>query len=157
MHYWKMRRCTKLRFSTQTLTDPAAKRTMRISYCFELKMHSIWGLKAMSAAVLKVNLGVYLAPAGVIQQKEQRRELRRTVSHMIEEPCKQRICSIFMMCRVLPMIFPKNNFVVIICSLSPKTFGTSWKRYLKNIFNSSVDWLIYDLTTPTLCRIFISK
>lgn len=107
----------------------------------------------MSAAALKVNLGVYFAPAGVIQQKEQRRELR----HMIKEPCKQRTCSIFMMCRVWPMVFPKENFVVIICSLSPKTVGTSLKHYLTNIFNSSVDRLVYDLTTPTSCRILISK
>lgn len=150
-------KCTKLRSSAQTLTDPATKRTTRISYCFELRMHSIWDLDAVSAAALKVNLGVYFAPAGVIQQKEQRRELRRTASHMIKEPCKQRTCSIFMMCRVWPMVFPKKNFAVIICSLSPKTVGTSLKHYLTNIFNSSVDRLVYDLTASTSCRILISK
>lgn len=48
------------------------EKTGRMSYCSEVKMHSISYLKAMSDAVLKVNPRVYFALVGVIQQQEQR-------------------------------------------------------------------------------------
>lgn len=117
MHCWKMRKCTKLKFSTQTLTDPmaATKRTMRMFWA----ANAFWDLKATTDPVLRVFFLFNL-------KKE--RERSDTQSHATNKEC---ICTISVMHRILPVVFLKITLSKIkITKMNWSSLKTLYDNYI---------------------------
>lgn len=101
--------------------------------------------------MLGVSLAVYVAPDGVIQQKQHRWELCCTVRHMTCKPCKRRICSVLMMCQTGQRFSRDRDTRRLVCILTALTKTT--RRQPDAVSHQvSINFMLHQTSgAPTTC------